>query len=139
MNYEKKTEPGLFDAVRGFISGHNSFLLLTHVGPDGDGLLACVALSQFLRARKKKATIAVEGSYPSFVAPYDPEGLVRTLEELSAHEDWAGHFDAVFVVGGAFNHCPGDRVQRLQLLDFAFLVNTKLHKLACAGQYAALE
>ncbi len=98
MNYENKTGTGLFDAVREFVSGHGSFLLLTHVGPDGDGLLACVALSQHLRARKKKATIAVEGSYPSFVAPYDPEGLVRTLEELSAHDDWAEHFDAVLVI-----------------------------------------
>ncbi len=88
MNDASKTETDLFGAVREFISGHSSFLLLTHVGPDGDGLLACIALSQHLRARKKKATIAVEGSYPSFVAPYDPEGLVRTLEELSVHEDW---------------------------------------------------
>ncbi len=98
MNYENKTETGQFDSVREFIAGHDSFLLLTHVGPDGDGLLACVALSQHLRARGKKATVAVEGSYPSFAAPYDPEGLVRTLDELSAHEDWADHFDAVLVI-----------------------------------------
>ncbi len=98
MNYENETGTDLFGAVREFIAGHSSFLLLTHVGPDGDGLLACVALSQFLRSRGKKATAAVEGTYPSFVAPYDPEGLVRTLDEVSAHEDWADHFDAVIVI-----------------------------------------
>ncbi len=98
MSYEKKTGAGLFDAVREFVAGHGSFLLLTHVGPDGDGLLACVALSQHLRARGKKATVAAEGTYPKFLAPYDSEGLVRTLDELSAHEDWASHFDAVLVL-----------------------------------------
>lgn len=98
MSNEPNTQTGLFDAVREFIAGHNRFLLLTHVGPDGDGLLACVALSQYLRSIGKSATVAAEGNYPSFVAPYDPEGLVRTLEELSAHEDWASHFDATIVV-----------------------------------------
>lgn len=98
MNHENKSGTSLFGAVREFIDGHGSFLLLTHVGPDGDGLLACVALSQHLRAKGKKATVAAEGSYPKFLAPYDSEGLVRTLDELSAHEDWAGHFDAVLVI-----------------------------------------
>ncbi len=98
MNHENKSETGLFDAVREVIVGHGSVLLRTHGGPDGDGLLTCVALSQHLRARGKKATVAAEGHYPKFLAPYDSEGLVRTLDELSAHEDWASHFDAVLVI-----------------------------------------
>lgn len=99
MNYEGgEAVGGLFGPIRAFISSHGSFLLLTHVGPDGDGLLACVALSQYLRCRGKKATVAVEGAYPSFVAPYDPEGLVRTIEEVSSQENWAERFDAVLVV-----------------------------------------
>ncbi|MBT3350660.1 MAG: hypothetical protein HOC91_03915 [Nitrospinaceae bacterium] len=87
-----------FEPIRGFLSEHERFLLLTHIGPDGDGLLACVAMSRYLRTIDKHATVVIEGATPVFLAPYDPEGLVRTREELLAHEDWAKHFDAILVV-----------------------------------------
>ncbi len=120
------SEPGgdLFNPIRGFISERKRFLFLTHIGPDGDGLLACVALSRYLRLKGMQTTIVVEGNSPSFLGPYDPEGLVRTREELLAHEDWAGHFDGIFVLDtgkptrlGRIHHAVADSGLPIAVID----------------------
>ena len=95
---QEDTDTSNFEPVRVFLSEHKRFLLLTHIGPDGDGLLACIAMSRYLRSKDKPATVVIEGATPKFLAPYDPEGLVRTREELLAHEDWAERFDAILVI-----------------------------------------
>ncbi len=93
-----EAEGNPFGVIREFIAAHGKFLLLTHIGPDGDGLLASVALSRYLHAKGKQATVVIEGASPNFLGPYDPEGLVRTREELLAHENWAEGFDAALAV-----------------------------------------
>ena len=72
--------------------------LLTHIGPDGDGLLACVALSRYLRGIGKQATVVTEDRVPVFVAPFDPEGLVRSRKDILAQEGWAERFDACLIL-----------------------------------------
>ena len=90
--------PSRFDPVRAFIAPRRRFLLLTHVGPDGDGLLACIAFSRWLRAQGKEATVVTEGPPPGFAAAFDPEGLVRGREDLLAAGDWPARFDGVLVL-----------------------------------------
>ena len=89
---------GLFGGVRAFIASRRRFLLLTHVGPDGDGLLACIAMSRYLRAQGKEATVVTEGPCPGFTASFDPEGLVRGREDLLAVQDWPSRFEGVLVL-----------------------------------------
>ncbi|MCE2453137.1 MAG: hypothetical protein J4F48_09970, partial [Nitrospinae bacterium] len=77
MSTEQTQSQSRFQPLRDFLEQHERFLLLTHVGPDGDGLLACVALSRYLKAIGKHATVVTEDKTPVFVASFDPEGLVR--------------------------------------------------------------
>jgi len=93
-----KAAGGIFKAVREFISAHRRFLFLTHIGPDGDGLLACLAFSRYLSFQEKRSTVAIEGPGPKFLGAYDPEGLVRSREDLLVRDDWAESFDAIIVV-----------------------------------------
>ncbi len=95
---ETKEGQSRFQPLRDFLARHEHFLLLTHIGPDGDGLLACVALSRYLREIGKNATVVTEGSVPAFVASFDPEGLVRSQEDLLAQKDWAERFDASLIL-----------------------------------------
>lgn len=98
MSTEQTQSQSRFQPLRDFLEQHERFLLLTHVGPDGDGLLACVALSRYLKATGKHATVVTEDKTPVFVAPFDPEGLVRSREDLLAQEDWAARFDACLIL-----------------------------------------
>ena len=98
MSADTEENPSRFHPLRDFLARHDRFLLLTHIGPDGDGLLACVALSRYLKAIDKHATVVTEDKAPAFAAPFDPEGLVRSREELLAQEDWAERFDACLIL-----------------------------------------
>ena len=98
MSTEQTSSPSRFQPLRDFLSNHERFLLLTHVGPDGDGLLACVALSRYLREIGKQATVVTEDKVPVFVAPFDPEGLVRSRKELLGQEDWSERFDGCLIL-----------------------------------------
>jgi len=98
MSTEQTRNPSRFQPLRDFLKRHDRFLLLTHIGPDGDGLLACVALSRYLREVGKQATVVTEDRVPAFVAPFDPEGLVRARKDILAQEDWASRFDACLIL-----------------------------------------
>ncbi len=98
MTPEGGAAGGRFEAIRAFLGAHERFLLVTHMGPDGDGLLSCIAFARYLESLGKKATVAAEGPPPSFVFPYDPEGTVRTHTELLAAPGWAERFDAVLAL-----------------------------------------
>ncbi|HBK79999.1 MAG TPA: hypothetical protein DDZ83_10065 [Nitrospinae bacterium] len=91
-------DAGIFGPIRAFIAAHRRFLFLTHIGPDGDGLLACLALARYFGFQEKQATVVIEGPGPKFLGAYDPEGLVRSRKELLAREDWADSFDAIIVI-----------------------------------------
>ena len=98
MSTEQTPSPSRLQPLRDFLAQHNRFLLLTHIGPDGDGLLASVALSRYLREIGKHATVVTEDKAPVFVASFDPEGLVRSRGDLLAQEDWAERFDACLIL-----------------------------------------
>ena len=98
MSAEQMPVPNRFRPLKDFLEQHERFLLLTHIGPDGDGLLACLALSRYLREIGKRATVVTEDNVPAFVAPFDPEGLVRSRKDILADEEWAGRFDAGLIL-----------------------------------------
>ena len=98
MSTEQTPSPSRLQPLRDFLAQHNRFLLLTHIGPDGDGLLACLALSRYLHEIGKHATVVTEDKAPVFVASFDPEGLVRSRGDLLAQEDWAERFDACLIL-----------------------------------------
>ncbi len=98
MSVEKEDGSSRFRPLRDFLSAHERFLLLTHVGPDGDGFLTSIALSRYLRGIGKQAVVVAEGDVPAFAASFDPEGRARSREDLLAQEDWAHRFDGCLIV-----------------------------------------
>lgn len=50
-------EPELIEKIQGFIDGHQNFIVTTHMSPDGDAVGSSVAMTRFLRAKGKQATI----------------------------------------------------------------------------------
>jgi len=80
-------------ALHDFIARHRSFLLTTHVNPDGDGLGSEVALGLWLRSRGKTVRIVNDSVIPAafdFLArhlpmeSFDPESAERHFDEADA-------------------------------------------------------
>lgn len=60
-----------------FVQRHRSFLLTTHVRPDGDGLGSMLALANTLEALGKRVHMAVASVIPARYAFLDPPGRVK--------------------------------------------------------------
>lgn len=76
-----------------FLDRHESFVLTTHVNPDGDGLGSEVALALYLRGRGKRAVILNDGTLPfnyDFlerhhpIETYDPERAAAVFAGATA-------------------------------------------------------
>lgn len=64
-----------WEPFEAFLDRHESFVLTTHVNPDGDGLGSEVALALYLKGRGKRVTILNDGSLPfnyDFLAEHHP-------------------------------------------------------------------
>jgi len=66
--------------IRKVISDHRSFVLTTHVNPDGDGLGSELALAYFLRDLGKKSAILNHNETPENYRWLDGEGLIGTFD-----------------------------------------------------------
>ena len=49
--------PELIEQVKAFIDTHNKYVVTVHMSPDGDAVGSAVAMSRYLRAKGKEATI----------------------------------------------------------------------------------
>ena len=73
-----------FDRVKNAIQQHHSFVLTTHVNPDGDGLGSELALAYFLQNLGKKPTILNHGSTPENYRWLDRKNMIA---EFNAERD----------------------------------------------------
>lgn len=80
------------DAVRQFIEGADSFIVSTHVNPDGDGIGSAMAIKWALLKLGKRAEIIIDATPPdtfhffanySWLTPY-AEGMERTARAGAA-------------------------------------------------------
>jgi len=60
-----RDSPPPFEAIAEAIAAHQSFLIAAHVGPDGDAIGSCLALSYALQAMGKKAWVVSSDGVPS--------------------------------------------------------------------------
>ena len=76
---------------------HQSFVLTTHVNPDGDGLGSEIALSAWLSSRGKQVTILNHNETPSVYRFLDPENRIFRYDP-SAHEALIRNADVIVVL-----------------------------------------
>lgn len=69
------------DAVADVIRNHHSFVLTTHVSPDGDGLGSEVALAEWLAAKGKQVAILNHSPTPHFYLFLDPSKRIKQFVE----------------------------------------------------------
>ncbi|MBI5474870.1 MAG: bifunctional oligoribonuclease/PAP phosphatase NrnA [Ignavibacteriae bacterium] len=71
------------EAVARILHQQNSFVLTTHVNPDGDGLGSEVALAEWLASRGKQVTILNHSATPDFYLFLDPKKRIRKFSEAA--------------------------------------------------------
>ncbi len=69
------------EAVVRILHQQNSFVLTTHVNPDGDGLGSEVALAEWLASRGKQVTILNHSATPDFYFFLDPNKRIKQFAE----------------------------------------------------------
>lgn len=72
------------EAILPILHNHHSFVLTTHVNPDGDGLGSEVALAEWLAANGKQVTILNYSSTPDVYLFLDPN---RRIKQFSGQEN----------------------------------------------------
>ncbi len=71
----------MWDEVRTFIDEHDSFLVTTHIFPDGDAIGSELALARALRKLGKRALVVNEHPTPRTYEFLDPDGSIKTYTE----------------------------------------------------------
>jgi bifunctional oligoribonuclease and PAP phosphatase NrnA len=75
------------DGMAEYLRDHDQYVLLSHDGPDADGLGAAYCLALALSAIGKSVFIAVSGRVPPKFRFIDQRGLVRSLTSEAANEE----------------------------------------------------
>jgi phosphoesterase RecJ-like protein len=70
------------DAVVPLFRNHQTFVLTTHVNPDGDGLGSELALAEHLLALGKQVSILNHSTTPDFYRFLDPYNRIKTFNEI---------------------------------------------------------
>ncbi len=98
-----------FTEIKKLIERNNSFVLTTHVNPDGDGLGCELALARLLKKKGKLATIINHSETPEQYVWMDPQ---KEIVQFSAERDTETilHADVIFVIDT--NH--PDRVRSMK-------------------------
>jgi phosphoesterase RecJ-like protein len=87
----------MWDAVGRFINTYDSFLITSHINPDGDAIGSEVALKLFLEDRDKTATIVNVSPTPVALHFLDPENEILVFPD-TADAGVLDHVDAVFLL-----------------------------------------
>jgi phosphoesterase RecJ-like protein len=78
-----------------FVHRHRSFLLTTHIRPDGDGLGSMLALAEALRQLSKEVHLVIASTSPPRYQFLDPDGRIARFTPPG--EPWR-HVEAVIVL-----------------------------------------
>ncbi|MFN0159490.1 MAG: DHH family phosphoesterase [Bacteroidota bacterium] len=97
------------DAILQLFHDHHSFVLTTHVNPDGDGLGSEVAIAEWLAAQGKQVSILNSSPTPDIYLFLDPHHRIKQFNEHTDAETIA-NADVIVVVDT--NHL--DRLRTMQ-------------------------
>jgi phosphoesterase RecJ-like protein len=87
----------LFEKCRKIIDENKSFVITTHVNPDGDGIGGEVALANCLRKRGKQVLVINHSATPPNYAFLDQKNEILHFNP-SLHAEWVRGADAIFIV-----------------------------------------
>jgi phosphoesterase RecJ-like protein len=87
----------LFEKCKKIIDENKSFVLTTHVNPDGDGIGSEVALASFLKKRGKQVSVINHSETPSNYAFLDPEDEILHFNPNS-HAEKVRNADVIFII-----------------------------------------
>src|SRR5438094_4183189 len=73
--------PAARAALHAFLARHTTFLITTHVNPDGDAIGSEVALARWLRARGKRVRILNDSPTPPAYAWLTEQDPVEVYDE----------------------------------------------------------
>jgi nanoRNase/pAp phosphatase (c-di-AMP/oligoRNAs hydrolase) len=106
----------MWDAIKNIIDTNQSFVVTSHVNPDGDSIGSALALCEFLKAQGKDAMVAMSDATPMVYKWLDPDREMMAPADGADLTHIAG-VDAIFIVdvnswerlgriGEAIKHAP---------------------------------
>ena len=84
----------MWDEVKAVIASNQSFVISSHVNPDGDSIGSALGVYECLKALGKDAVVAMNDAIPATYTWLDPEGEILA----PASEDETGRLAAADVV-----------------------------------------
>ena len=87
----------MWSGIRQFIDRHDSFVVTSHINPDGDAIGSEMGLTHFLRARGKQVLVMNSTETPEVLGFLDPDDEIRVYGEPGSRE-LLDNVDAVFIV-----------------------------------------
>ena len=87
----------MWSGIRQFIDRHDSFVVTSHINPDGDAIGSEMGLTHFLRALGKQVVIMNSTETPEVLRFLDPEDEIRVWGEPGTRE-LLDDVDAIFIV-----------------------------------------
>ena len=76
----------MWSGIRQFIDRHDSFVVTSHINPDGDAIGSEMGLTHFLRALGKQVVIMNSTETPEVLRFLDPEDEIRVWGEPGTRE-----------------------------------------------------
>ncbi|PKL88810.1 MAG: bifunctional oligoribonuclease/PAP phosphatase NrnA [Ignavibacteriae bacterium HGW-Ignavibacteriae-2] len=107
-----------FDQIHALIQNNNSFLITTHVNPDGDAIGSELALYHYLKRIGKEAAIFNCSQTPYNLEFLDPTGIISHFDKVK-NSDIFDKFDVLVLLD--LNH-----LSRIMELEEGFRKSTKL-------------
>lgn len=86
-----------FSRIHDIINSHNSFLISTHINPDGDAIGSELAMYNYLKSIGKNATIINYSSTPENLLFIDPENTIN-IYNAEVDDDKIYNYDVIFVL-----------------------------------------
>jgi len=87
----------MWNTIREFIDRHDSFVLTSHINPDGDAIGSEIGLAHFLRSLGKQVLVMNSSETPEVLRFLDPEDEIHVYGEPGSRE-LLDAVDAVFIV-----------------------------------------
>ena len=86
------------DLVIQLLNKYTSFVLTTHINPDGDGLGSQIALHEYLKAAGKDVRCINHSSTPRHYKFLDPDNSMVEVFNTNNHESTIGKADCIIIV-----------------------------------------
>jgi phosphoesterase RecJ-like protein len=119
----------MWDKIAKLINTYESFLITTHINPDGDAVGSEVALKAFLEDRDKNVVIVNSSATPQSLTFLDPDNEIKIFP-YDVKKEVLDEVDAVFIL---------DVNNREHLGSFGRLLESNSHPSVCIDHHEGAE